>query len=207
MLWLFRKFYWALGLGMMFLGLVFLPADFRESQNALKAWERVFTVSNREILLAGLCILALIRLAYMDFRRSLNDPDWPDMRVRLAHLLGILFRSDQRQAALKQYTTAKNVARLGLAETRLKEMRSHGLDAAAQLVASEQISRCEAFWQKVPTVPDPPNIVAREAARSQPQGVDYFDFRNCEACLSRDRWSRFSHQPADIGADRLCSRI
>ncbi len=101
MLWVIKKFSWPILLSATFLGVIALPSDWMEIANSLRAWSEILTVTNREIILVSLCVLACSRLFYMDLRRALNDKDWPPVRYKLIYGLGSVFARDRRIAVLK----------------------------------------------------------------------------------------------------------
>jgi hypothetical protein len=121
-LWVLRKFGWLIALATALLGIVYLPADFLEREEAYKVLFRTFTVGNREILLAILCGLCLGRLLYLDMRRALNEADWPPMKQRLIRGLSFLFRRDFRLAQFKAVTddTLIRAAWLSIQAERIK---------------------------------------------------------------------------------------
>lgn len=112
MYWAIRKFGWVAGLALFWLGLIYLPADFLEREGALSVAQRTLTVGNREILLAALCLICLLRLAYLDLRRALGDDDFPRIRSRIWRFIGVLTKRDARQAELKNVADDGELQRL-----------------------------------------------------------------------------------------------
>lgn len=102
MVWLISKFGWLTGLALALVGVLFLPADFLDAQQAVSVWTRVFTVGNREILLIIICVMCLLRLWYMDTHRALNDQDWPPIRDRVYSFLTVLFHGTFREAKFQK---------------------------------------------------------------------------------------------------------
>ncbi|WP_138923222.1 hypothetical protein [Sulfitobacter sp. BSw21498] len=102
MYWLLKKFGWLVALTGTLIGALFLPTDFMDWERAVQVWGEVLTVGNREVLLAVLCAICLLRLAYLDQRRALNDKDWPPIRSKLSYGLSVVFRRDRRIAELKK---------------------------------------------------------------------------------------------------------
>jgi hypothetical protein len=102
MQWVAKKFGWFFGAASALLGILFLPLDWLSRESALHAFREVFTVGNREILLAVLCVICLLRLGYMDLRRALNDKDWPPVRRRLISSFKKIARRDARIALLRE---------------------------------------------------------------------------------------------------------
>lgn len=101
MFWVFRKFGYLIGLVLALLGALYLPADFLERENALRVAQKTLTVGNREIILAVICALALLRLGYLDLRRALNDPHWPPVRHKLRQALAAVFKRERRIAEIR----------------------------------------------------------------------------------------------------------
>lgn len=102
MRWIFNKFIWIIGLLSAFLGVFLIPSDIFELQNAIRIWGNFFTISNREIIFAILFLLCFGRLLYLDFRRSINDNDWPPVRKKIITFFHIMFSRDVRIAQFKR---------------------------------------------------------------------------------------------------------
>lgn len=112
MIWVLRKFGFVISMSMALLGALYLPADFLERDKAITVATRTFTVGNREIILTVLCVALIARLAYMDFRRSINDRHWPPVRAKLRYALGVVFKGDRRRAELMHVTENPELATL-----------------------------------------------------------------------------------------------
>ena len=147
MFWLFKKFGALIGLTGLFIGALFIPADFLDRENALRAWGQVFSVGNREIFLAILVFVCLARLAYLDFRRAVNDRDWPPVRTKLLRFGAFIFRRDARLAQLSTITNDAAV-------------RAY----KASLMARTALERGN--WAPIPAMPAPPYKTPEEAAAS-----------------------------------------
>lgn len=97
---------------MFWLGLIYFPADFLDREQAITVARRSLTVGNREILLAVLCLICLLRLAYLDVRRALSDADYPPVREKLIRGLALFFSSDRRQAEFRKIADDSELMRL-----------------------------------------------------------------------------------------------
>jgi len=109
MIWLLKKFGFFAGLVLTLLGIIFVPANMLEIEEAFRVWGGFLTVSVREGLLSSLCAICLARLLYLDLRRGLNDSDWLPVRKKLRIGLKLLFNRDARIAEFKKFTSDAGV--------------------------------------------------------------------------------------------------
>jgi len=162
MIWIIKKFGLLLSLIAAFVGVLFLPADFLDAENAIRVWRRVFTVGNREILLAVICAVCLLRLAYLDMRRSLNDKDWPPVRTKLREFLAAVFQQDARVAEIKLIAD----------DTTVQAFRTSAL--AKKLLHDTN-------WEPIP-LPRLPDATSAEQYKGRPLAGDYMSI-----IMPRDR--------------------